>query len=100
MKNLNKAFLTRTLYTYGVITFLMILDHFEAIEEYKVCQMMTDVIDDHNSTSNHMLPTRIKDYLFEEVMFDYQKLGFFVSKEQIFNRQADFAKALIIDLTK
>jgi hypothetical protein len=78
----------------------MVLEYFESEEDFMVCKMMIDTIDEHNKISKGKLPTRLQDHLFDEVVFDYSKLGFNVSRDKIFERQKDYANVLIIDLTK
>lgn len=97
---ISKEFLSRSLYCYGIITFLMVLEHFEQEEDFMTCKMMIDTIEEHNARHKDQLPKRLEENLFIEKVLDYKNYGFNVSKEQIFERQKDYAYVLIEDLKK
>lgn len=97
---ISKEFLSRSLYCYGIITFLMVLEYFKSEEDFMTCKMMIDIIEEHNSLSKDQLPKMLEESLFLEKVLDYKKYGFDVSMDQIFERQKDYADALILDLIK
>jgi hypothetical protein len=49
------------LYKYGVMTLCYLIKEFEKKERYEDCQMMVEVIRDHNLAMFDSLPTRYED---------------------------------------
>ena len=46
------------LYLCGHIHLLILLEYFEKLEEYEVCSLIIDTIDEHNKLVNDKIPTK------------------------------------------
>ena len=78
----------------------MILEHYQEEEEFILCKMMVDAINEHNKRSNEPHPTKMCDRLVDNVVLAYIQYGFNVSPQQILDRQRDYADSLIKDFNK
>ena len=60
---------------YGILTALMILEHYESVEEYGECQKIICAISELNKNFDMKLPTRISNEVIEDVMATYLKFN-------------------------
>lgn len=54
-----KIQLKKSLYNYGIKSFLISLQHYEEQGDYEVCSLMKETIEEHNQKSNDNLQTHL-----------------------------------------
>ncbi len=78
-----KEIYTKCLYLYGFMTLLCLIEDYIEQENYEECQIILDVIKDHNKYLGHDLPTELNEQSFE--YFQKAREEFKISDKSLLN---------------
>jgi hypothetical protein len=83
---------------YGITTIIMVLRHYESIEDYKECQTIIEFIREQETRLKIKLHTRLTTELKQEVEGLYKEAG--LTGSNFINNSREYSKKVIDDINK
>ena len=97
---INKQTLSTVLFQYGILTFILVLEHFQQEEEYEVCSLMIQAIEENNKYRRTQLQTTLSDDVVDSVIKSYSDFGCILTRIQCIEKHQNYADHVIEELGK